>query len=381
MERFCTSFLEYFEGDKLRLGFAPQRVMFKVMGCFWWKKPSLLQKMYSCGIWIGIQIVSLICIVLYILRTEMKTAEDFTKIINSLVMLIPFLMGILKVGILHINSANFKAMVDFLESFPHDGTIFPAGYKFFMNISWNLITIACWSINGFIRGNLVWYAVLPWDTSTPTGYKLGIASQLVSAVPAGSTHVMIGSVMVAAVERLRPQISKLKVVFSKLGPNPEDNKHIIKEAVDLHSAIKRGVNLINNAMGIIFMVKVLSLVPLICINAFVITKVGDIHYIVINLLPMSLCVCGELFMFFGSGQILATEMENMDHVCYDNEWYLAPVEDRRKLSIIIECSRKQLTINAYGIAYANNGTLLAVVQQGYSYFLFLHTMADIFDKN
>ncbi|KAE8574005.1 Odorant receptor 132 [Halyomorpha halys] len=375
MERFCTRVLEYFEGDKLRLGFAPQRLMFKVMGCFWWKKPTLLQRIYGSFYWIGLQLLTLISVISFILNTNIKTAEDFTQIVNSLIVLMPFMMGIIKVEVLHINSTNFKAMVDFLESFPHDGTIFPAGHKFFINTSCNLITIGSWSVYGVMTRGYLWYAVFPWDTSTTLGHGL------VSALPAGSTHLMIGSVMVAAVERLRPQINKLKVVFSKIGPNPEDNKHIIKEAVDLHSAIKRGVYLINNAIAIIFMVKVLSLVPLICINAFVITKVADIHYIVTNLLPMSLCVCGELYMFFGSGQILESEIEDMDHVCYDNEWYLAPVEDRRKLSIIIECSRKQLTINAYGIAYANNETLLAVVQQGYSYFLFLHTMADIIDSN
>ncbi|XP_014292082.1 odorant receptor 85c-like [Halyomorpha halys] len=329
---------------------------------------------------IGIQLISVITVNSFIINTKIETAGDFTQVINSLIVSLSFITGILKLMILHFTSGKFKAMVDFLESFPSDGIVFPTRKKFLIYSVCNLTTISSWLIYGIVTKGWPWDADFAWDKTTPTGHCLGITLQIVSSLPGGTTHLMIDSVLGAAVERLRPQIKNLKNVYYRIGPNLKENKLIIKEAVELHNAIQRSVYLINNAFSLMFMFQVISLAPLICINAFVITKIGDVRYILTSVLPMSLCVCGQVYMFFGSGQLLATEMENMDHVCYDNEWYLAPVQTRRELTIIMECSRKQLSINAYGVAFANNVNLLAVVQQGYSYFLFLHTMADIIDS-
>lgn len=70
-------------------------------------------------------------------------------------------------------------------------------------------------------------------------FVTGLILQIVSSLPGGSTHLMIDSILGAAVERLRPQIKRLKQIFSKIGPYTNEDKMIIKEAVDLHCAIQR----------------------------------------------------------------------------------------------------------------------------------------------
>ncbi|XP_069688271.1 odorant receptor 2a-like [Periplaneta americana] len=150
----------------------------------------------------------------------------------------------------------------------------------------------------------------------------------------------------------------------------------LNECIRHHQKIIRYLETLETTMNIPMLVILLILLITMCTVAFsVITSMGDVVDMCLGVYTYMLMIM-LVFTYCILGSLLTQKFESVRDAAWSSDWVGTPVSYQRCILFVIAKSNKTFTLTAGKFVPVCNSTMMNMLNQSLSFFMFLLTMKD-----
>ncbi|XP_069688273.1 odorant receptor 4-like [Periplaneta americana] len=245
-------------------------------------------------------------------------------------------------------------------------------------------------IAGITEHELMYVTWYPFDASVSPTFEIVYFTQILMTILIASifhtffySYCILVCIACSELENLQYNLldikQKHKLLRGEAESHSETEYEMQKElntCVEHHQKIIRYLDALESTMNLPICGMLFVLQVSLCIAAFsVITSWGDfidilqcaLLYVVIMMLVSTYCVLGSL---------LTEKYECVGAAAWESDWVGAPVSYQRSILLIISKSTNEFALTAGKFVPLSNSTMMNMLNQSLSLFMFLLTMKD-----
>lgn len=242
------------------------------------------------------------------------------------------------------------------------------------------------SIRIFTSHDMVFEAWYPFDASTSPVYELILISQVIASIQYMSIFFgfpLLYAVMVCvACSQLEKLKAKIYDINQKRFTSEDDSvregdiQKRLHECVQHHQLIMRYMRVLEDTMNFTLCGLLLMLSITLCFLAFSAAMSLEDRTDLAQALYVYGLVLGCAFAFCSLGTELSEQAESVTDEVWSCDWVGTPVPFQRCLVFIMATANKEFTLTAGKFVPVCNKTMMNMMNQSASFFMFLLTMID-----
>ncbi|PSN45085.1 Odorant receptor 98 [Blattella germanica] len=229
---------------------------------------------------------------------------------------------------------------------------------------------------------LTTYSWYPFDCYSSPAYEITNFVQVIQALMAiCSMYAFIG-VYALHLEIACTQLDKLTsslLAIRQTSDSQEDFKAIEQElnrSIVHHQQILEYMQALENAMNFSICTIFLFLMATLCIISFSAVKVLNDPVELEQVIHLNIVFTIYLFILCGFGTLLTNKAQYIAEAAYGVDWVGTPLSIQSSILIIITQSNKEFTLTAGKFVPVSNKTMLSILSEAWSLFMFLLQVQD-----
>ncbi|PSN53052.1 Odorant receptor 90 [Blattella germanica] len=257
---------------------------------------------------------------------------------------------------------------------------FQKGLKYMVIVNWFMHLVPCCH-RIFIEHRMMLPVWLPIDLKASPAFELTNLCQFLGTVQAGASFYSLLGLYSTTMFIVYCQVDKLKMSFKNVKSEPSElnqNEIELNKCIIHHQQILEYLPKMESTLNICIGGVLFLEMACCCTCAFsAVISWGDIsdmaQAMLIYFIYMTsiCCVCW-------AGEQLSNRVESVRDVVYEGHWIEAPISFQKSIMLIITRTNARFNLTAGKFVPVNNKTMMNILQQTLSLFMFL---LEIKDKN